>query len=240
MTGRAISSSAARRAIGPISVPPSPRPPRTAAACCPCAPLPWRHYGGLLGRFARAHAFISVDLDERELKHVNIDQVEEAYQKRRSVPAEPPGGAGDLSGCRAGRRCAAAARDGAEVALIAVKCGAEGVVAPRRRIACRDAHSRSPYRFCRRHRCRRHLCGRALVGFTRPAAHSMRCCSAPSRRPSASRPGLRSCLCHAGRGAPAHGSPATMRRFLSRLVPKPLRSTVQNEKAVMLGNCHAA
>jgi sugar/nucleoside kinase (ribokinase family) len=131
------------------------------------APLPWPHYAGLLEALREAGTrFISVDLDERELAQVSLGQVRELLNSvdlflpsRQEAQAIFP----EAEPADAVRRLREMAPD---VALIAVKCGADGVVAhaagattgiriPAAPVALVDATGAGDT-----------FCGGALVGFT--------------------------------------------------------------------------
>ena len=135
------------------------------------APLPWRHYGGLLEALRESGTrFISVDLDERELEDVDIDQVEELLRRvdlflpsRQEAQAIFP----DAEPVDAVRRLRAMAP---EVALIAVKCGAEGVVAHAAGSPVGMHIPAVPIDFVDATGAGDTFCGGALVGFTQ--AHS--------------------------------------------------------------------
>ncbi|MDQ0395687.1 carbohydrate kinase family protein [Labrys monachus] len=94
------------------------------------APLPWQHYGGLVGALRDSGTrLISLDLDDRDLAKVGLDEVGALLNSvdlflpsRQDAEALFP----DADPIEAVRRLRAI---GPDVALIAVKCGADGVVA---------------------------------------------------------------------------------------------------------------
>jgi sugar/nucleoside kinase (ribokinase family) len=94
------------------------------------APLPWQHYAGLVTAMRDSGTkLISIDLDDRDLAKVSLDEVGELLNRvdlflpsRQDAEALFP----DADPAEAVRRLRAM---GPDVALIAVKCGASGVVA---------------------------------------------------------------------------------------------------------------
>lgn len=131
------------------------------------APLPWRDYGGILQALRQSGTrFISVDLDERELSQISLDEVggllnsvDLFLPSRQEARAIFPG-AEPIDAVRRLRDMAP------NVALIAVKCGADGVVAHAAGFSVGMRIPAVPVDLVDATGAGDTFCGGALVGFT--------------------------------------------------------------------------